>query len=141
MSRKYGAINLFKVIFILLIVVHHSDYMEGVLQRGYIAVEYFFMISGFFLCKMAESKKEMSVWTYTKRRFIKLYPHYIFSFIIIFIAYLVYLAVGLIKTKEIFTRCIPEIFLVQNIGIKYSEGGLNYPCWYMSVLFYAEIYT
>lgn len=134
-KRTYPAIDLFKLLFMLLIVLHHSGCFANILKRGYIGVEYFFMVSGFLIAKTAMESPHMGVLGYTKRRFVKLYPHYLFSFVVMFLG--TYTFRGQLNFHT-FLAHIPEVLLLQNLFIQF--GGVNYPCWYLSVLFYSSIF-
>ncbi len=133
-GKTNHAINFLKVIFIYIIVIHHTNLLKGTMLRGYIGVELFFITSGYFLYQTFLNHRNMSVLEYGKRRLTKLYPHYLFSFIIMALYTMTYSAAdNPVKPTEF----IPEILMIQNIGI--FDGGINYPCWYMSVLFWGSI--
>lgn len=128
--RMYNSINMAKVGFIYLIVIFHSRLLDGIVNHGYIGVEFFFIVSGFFLCETSE--KYTTIIKYMKSRIKKLYPHYLFSFLIMLV---VSLMIGHYREEEF--NCIAEIFMVQNLG--FTKEGINYPCWYMSVLFWGSL--
>lgn len=119
-------LDFFKIVFTILVVIHHSPYYT---VRGYIAVEYFFIVSGYFTIQTFEKNREMSTRDYLKKRLKILYPHYIFSLFIMYLGVKQFEACKLDNLKNL----IPDIFLLQNVGI-FKGGGINYPAWYMSVL-------
>lgn len=98
-----------------------------------LCVNLFFIISGYFLAQSFSSHKYPTPEAYTINRIRKIYPEYLFSFILLF---------GLLcwidypfNIKEFGGKVIerlPEIFLVQNIG--WYQGGINYPLWFLCVL-------
>lgn len=47
-SERNKAFDLLKIVCTLIIILHHTEFFYGVLNRGYIAVEFFFITSGFF---------------------------------------------------------------------------------------------
>lgn len=55
-KRNYS-IDFIKLISIIIIVIHHGKFLENKLVRGYIVVDLFFFISGYFLCKTYVEKK------------------------------------------------------------------------------------
>lgn len=57
---------------------------------GYIAVEFFFIISGFFLGKTITEHLTLKISEYIKQRLWKLYPYYFFSLTVIFAAVTMY---------------------------------------------------
>ncbi len=90
MQKRFYAIDAFKLLFIMLIIIHHSALLSSVLHHGYIAVEFFFIISGFFLGKTITGHSDLKIIEYIKQRLWKLYPHYFFSLVVMFAAVTVY---------------------------------------------------
>ena len=107
------------------------------------------MISGFFLVRKYYAKSsanghnpEYNEINYTLTHIKSLYPHYLFSLIVMFDYYLVFnlysIAVGSDSAKsigELVTKLydlIPEVLLVQNIG--FFNCGMNYPLWQMCTM-------
>ncbi len=131
-NRRSHAMDGLKLLFMLIIVVYHSGYFYDHFQRGYMAVELFFMISGYMLMRTLRNKPQLTTGAYYRNRLVKLYPHYLFSFLVMFLATSVYRA-GTISWSMLL-RSLPEMLMVQNLGI--FPGGVNYPCWYLPVLVY-----
>ena len=131
-NEENYAINFYKILFIIIIALHHSHWCASWLKRGYLGVEFFFIVSGYFMYltyfKNAKTNNKLNGLKYTKKRLTKLYPHYLFSFVII---YFVKYGSASIHINNLI-KSIPEILLIQNIGI--FPGGINYPLWYLSVL-------
>ena len=138
-ERNY-TIDFFRIIFMLIICITH---MQGALQvyymkNGWLGVEFFFILSGYYLYKSYQKNKEKSSIEYTKDRVKKMYPHYIFSFIVIFI-------ISAIRAKyrneldivQMGFSGFSEIFMMQKIGV--FENGINYPLWYLSVLLFSGL--
>lgn len=127
-TRNYTS-DFFRCFFTIIIVVHHL-HVPGI-NHGYLGVEFFFMLSGYFLMQIYDKNySTLSALDYTKRRLKKLYPHYLFSFIMFFIYKYAILCKDL-GVDDLF-KSIPEMLLIQKIGI--FKGSLNYPSWYLSVL-------
>ena len=69
-SKKNGAIDFWKFAFSIMIVLFHSYYFANnedgaIFREGRIAVEFFFIVSGFFMAKSAVSKPKLqsnSLW-------------------------------------------------------------------------------
>lgn len=78
MKPRNHALNFLKLFFLAVIVIHHSGIAK--IPHGYIGVEFFFMTSGYFIYQTYLKKQSLTLAAYTKKRFFKLYPHYIFSF-------------------------------------------------------------
>jgi peptidoglycan/LPS O-acetylase OafA/YrhL len=143
MKRIYS-IDFFKLLFAYLIAFSHFDiYLPG----ADCAVVFFFIISGYFLGKKFYKKRASSDLSYSGVRYtvdhIKtLYPHYIFSLLMMVFYYLaknVYSMVvnpdhapSVMQLLKRMYALIPEVFLIQNIG--FFDGGMNYPLWQVCVL-------
>lgn len=134
-GQRNNSIDFLKLLFTFIIAVHHFQEAIGIclIQHGDLAVEFFFMVSGFYLMDSFEKNHgEKSAVEYIKRRLRKLYPHYLFSLVILLLA----LGVTADSIQELFAKTvqtIPELFMMQDIGIFYYSGS-NYPAWYLSVL-------
>lgn len=127
--NRNKAFDLLKLLFTIIIVIHHSGYFYGVLNRGYIAVEFFFITSGYFLYRTYETNKTVNTLAYFKKRAYRLYPEYWFAFAVIFITLS---AMHSLPYKDWYSPII-EFLMLQNIGIP-GLSVMNYPCWYLSVL-------
>lgn len=152
MKRIYS-FDLLKFIFAIIIAMsHYNTNLPG----AFAAVEFFFVLSGFFLARkyfaLEQKEIEYSPYNYTKDHVKTLYPHYIFSLLMIFIYPMIVQFIRCIKSSSGFGgfarefcyrtyNLIPEIFMVQNIGI--FPGGINYPLWQLCVLIVVShfIYT
>lgn len=150
-DRNY-TFDVLKFIFAISIALsHYSVNLPGVT----IVVEFFFILSGFFLARKYYYNREkdicLSPYEYTLKHIKKLYLPYIFALIMVFlypyIKSIMFLFIG--KTpeytmKEFFLQIydlIPEALMLQNIGI--FPGGINYPLWQVCVLIVVShfIYT
>lgn len=133
--QRNHAFDGLKLLMIIIVVIHHSGYLSGILFHGYMSVELFFMASGYMLMRAAETKPGLSASQYALGRLKKLYPHYALSF-------LVYFAYSIVREGApdgaFLLRGLTELLMMQNLGLT-ADGGFNYPCWYISVLFYVSI--
>ncbi len=141
MKERNYTIDFFRIIFILIICIHHFQSIINTkfINSGYICVEFFFIVSGFFLYKSFKKNSDSTSLKYTVDRIKKLYPLYIFAFIIMLILTTVesYFRGNLNIQKNVFTS-ISEVLLLQNVGI--FNGGINYPMWYLSTLIVAGFF-
>lgn len=137
-NEKNYAIEFFRFLFITIIAIHHLQPRFNIqyIASGYLGVEFFFILSGFFLANKFERKRMKSGIEYTKSRLKKLYPSYLLALSVIFILTVTSAIIekNISITESIF-RLFSEIFLMQNTGIFLS--GLNAPLWYFSVLIIA----
>ena len=134
-DRKITNSNyIWRIVFTFMIVLGHSGFVEIANASYYIGVEYFFIISGFFLAKSA-IKNENDVLGYTWERIKKLYPHIIFSFIVFYI----YVYRGY-ENKEMLKEIVYHLYEVVPmmyfiLPIKNDNPiYLNFSVWYISVL-------
>lgn len=144
MKRIYS-IDFLKLLFAYLIAFSHININ---LPGAACAVVFFFIISGYFLSKKFYSKKQKNANNtyngalYTIDHMKSLYPHYIFSLIVMFAyfcarniycAYMGYAsAIPFTSMLSKIYSMLPEIFMVQNIG--FYDGGMNYPLWQVCAL-------
>lgn len=135
MKKRNYAIDFFRMVFMIIICVHHfqGSIDATFIYSGYLCVEFFFILSGFYLFQSFQKNKEQDALQYTIKRVKRMYPHYIFSLIICLLAVV---CSQVIKNDfdvvNIIYKILAELFMVQNIG--FFNGGLNTPLWYISVL-------
>ena len=144
MKRIYS-FDVFKLVFAYLIAVFHfgTEFPPG---PG-ITVELFFIISGFFLGKkfydkyQADPHNSYDQICYTKDHIKSLYPHYIFSLLVLTVYTFIAGVITFLQNpsahqivmivKNIYAT-IPEFFFLQNTG--FFGGGTNYPLWQLCTL-------
>lgn len=132
-SERNYAIDFFRIVFILIVCWHHFQFnTKEWIHTGWLAVEFFFILSGFYLYKNYKDKEQTSL-DYSKYKIKKMYPHYIFSFIMIFILCIIR---SIFKNEFDIVNYgfsgISEILFLQVNGI--FLGGINYPLWYVGTL-------
>ncbi len=110
-------------------------------RGGYLAVEFFFLTSGFFLMKRIEEqwgKGEgsitLAVWKYAKARYIRLFIPY---FLTVTVAMLLRIFVWKnLYWKDYLIHGLYEIFMLQSFGFPYVTLIL----WYASALLIASVF-
>ena len=123
-----------RIVFTFTIVLGHSGLVDISHASYYIGVDYFFIISGFFLAK--GSGKNGDTIKYTINRIKKLYPHVILSFIIFFVwCYksadnMLDIIRGLVYHLN---QIVPMLYLILP-GAEGETNYLNFSTWYISVL-------
>jgi len=141
--NKNGYIEFWRFYFTIFVCLLHvrgdffrnADYFGG----GYIAVEFFLILSGILMMKSYENKPT-NPFQFTIRRLLRLYPHYIFSFIMLFILKTcIVRKLGIYNTLKKLIASIWEIFLLQMSGIEASL--YNFPTWYISALFITGLFV
>ena len=134
---KKHNIEILRFVFTIMIALHHFYiYKIGWLEKGYIAVEFFFILSGYLLINSCERNSDISAGSYTLHKVKRFYPHYFLSFFVMSCVIVIeqfmnheFIFRGLAKMM---IESLPEMLMIQNIGI--YGGGNNYPVWYFSVL-------
>lgn len=125
---KSTSVEGMRFIFMLIISLWHFSRINP-FTHGYIAVDFFFILSGFFLWK-SYIKYEESPLQYTIRKIRRLYPEYVIVFIIAFILKSkLWLKEDIVDT---IMNAISELLMIHSIGI-YSST-INPPSWYICVL-------
>ena len=110
----------------LQICLWHLNSCLGFMHRGYVAVDFYFVLSGFLLYRSCKKEKSKSILDYSLCK-IKLFaPRIFFAFLIFGYA-----------SKEIITK-VPDSVINDILMISASgwvpNGGANGPLWYISVL-------
>lgn len=113
----------------LVICIWHSPF--NIFTSGFIFVDFFFMLSGYFLYRSLH--KQTSPTEYIKKRILHFYDKYIIAYCLTLFIWVIQHRIDFLhKPIESILRIIPEIFLIQDIGC--FSMGINNPLWYLSVL-------
>lgn len=135
---SYNSNYFWRVVFTVMVILLHSNYLSITNNGWYLAVEYFFIISGFWLVHSYEQKKK-STTEYIVSRVCKLYPHQLLSFVVLFVWY--YRSViregNWSEVFRNFTLHLGEALPFTYFFSDYEYTGvqfLNYSIWYISVL-------
>lgn len=136
--RRYVTIDLAKALFTMMIAVFHlwAHYEQRGLG-GFIAVEFFFLVSGFFLMEQHDrSPRSRTPLQYTWSRAKKFYPHYIFSFLMLFLwRYSFQNHYGLAELGRKLTQSATEISMLYGTILSDEKTViLNSSTWYISIL-------
>lgn len=134
MKNRNYAIDFFRFFFMIIICIHHfQPYLTiKLINSGYLAVEFFFILSGYYLYRSFISNKYKSSIDYTMKKVSKIWILYIYAMCLTGIFNII---LGILKNESImeyFIKFFTESMMLQNIGFFY--GGNNYPLWYFSVL-------
>ncbi len=136
-------IDFFRLISCILIALLHFEsamYPEkNFFSGGYLAVDFFFIVSGFYLYKNYSVRQEMPI-VYMHNRVKKLYPMYFVGCILA----IFYSLLEMLKAHKtiadillFFIKEIPEILCLQMFGI--TNQWVNFPLWYVSALLLSSI--
>lgn len=144
MKRNYE-IEFWRFAFTIFICLYHFRNAcygnTNLFAGGYIAVEFFFIVSGFLLISSYENKnsdfdkEKNKPLEYTIHRIFKLYPHYLFSFIVLFIFITIKSGNSFKDVIKRIMNSIWEILMFQMSGVQINMDDLvNAQTWYISVL-------
>ena len=133
-TKKNPSIEFFRFYFLLVIALGHFNSCEGLMVQGFSPVEFFFVLSGFFIYKSVQKHPQLSVYEYTLNKVKRFFPEYFTAlFICTIIHFYSYWHNGMKEDTIMFLQSfISEAMFLQGTG--FLPGNINYPCWYLSVL-------
>lgn len=137
MKSHYNVYTEFmRILLTVYIILMHSEYLyrdisaNRIFEGGYLGVEFFFILSGYFIA--AKASGETSISTYMKSRLKALYPHYILS---ILGAVLLTRPDGFFGILEQLRDIFWSVLMLQHMGLNVTL--YNGFVWYVTFLFYA----
>lgn len=133
-------IEFFRFVFICFICLWHFNNVATFLKHGYIAVEFFFILSGFYLYKNYRKNPKTDTFDYVLGRAKKLFPPFLISFLLLVVLdrkQYIYLPeyISPDSILEKYFIHFPELFLCQGLTFR---SGINFPLWFVSVLLFAS---
>ena len=137
-KQKNYAIEWYRYFFTVFIcILHIKEYAGDPVPFGgaYLAVEFFLLLSGFLLMQSidrhpAEGDAETATLKFMKSRFLRFYPQYILSWVLL-AAYVVFIRHS-VSIKEVVIGYWDEILMLQMLG---AGRTFNAAMWYVSALF------
>lgn len=131
--KRNLSIELVKFFFAISIALGH---FSSSILSGSLVVMLFFALSGYFLVSSFDSGKYSGAWQFSFSRIRRIYPYYIFAFLVSFLLANTEFLLNPIRFFERLFLRLPEILLLQNVGI--VDGGINYPLWQLCTLIVAS---
>lgn len=144
-AKRNGEIELLRFLFSVIIVLFHcnkdifdcispENYSYALAPRGYIGVEFFFMLSGYFMAAgIAKNKSAAPVGTDTVRfvwkKYLSIFPFHIIAFVSLFA---VHSFINSDFTVEKLLSVIPGALLITRSGIRFFD--INGVEWYLSAM-------
>lgn len=123
-GKKYS-LELWRIVFTIGVAIMHFGYYNGF----YIAVDFFFMLSGYLTYKGIDEKPEQSGWSIFIHKISRLWPQYFVAFMLM-LTWNVYIPEKKVVDITYLADCIYEIFFLQ---ILFPAGKLvNGITWYIS---------
>ena len=129
MENRNIIVDILKVIFAISIA--NSHFLGSFLDAGIIVIA-FFVMSGYYLARTQELKRNQTTWNYTINRLKRIYPEYLIALMLLFFTIVVTEWEGFGSVASRIYDLLPEIMMLQNTGI--FAGGINYPCWQVTTL-------
>ncbi len=147
MKNRNGLIDLYRLLFAEVIVSHHAVYLQGrndgfvPLLGGYSVVEFFFILSGFYLAKKAVqgtfdvNSVGKETWGIIRKKVVSLYPFFIISYLISLALNTAYFNPASIHgvIKSLFSS-FGEWSLLLSAGFIFQPFKLIGPIWFFSAL-------
>lgn len=134
---KNAHIEFWRIAFAIYMVVYHTlGHVYGIATGGYIGVDVFAVIAGFFLASSHEKRKlgkSAGVIPYIAGRFARLWPVYIFAYLISAITLPLRTDLSFMQAVERVYRSFPEMFMLK---INVSINGV---AWYMGAMLLASV--
>lgn len=137
-------IDLFKFIFAIVLMIHHAGifyFVNGVniCANGFLMVEFFFMVSGYFLYDSAFSKADSQIartsCLYIFKKYIDIFPYFFSAIMLSLTVYSILEHYTIVKVFRSMLDAIPELLMLQMFGFSgFWATGVS---WYLSALFFA----
>ena len=127
---RLASIEAIRFVFMLVIILWHFSRFNP-FTHGYVVVDFFFMLSGFFLFK-SYKKNQRNAFAYTVDKVKKFAPEYVLMFFVVFLVK----SIIVYKDESVNVLCtaIPELLMIQGVGF---NTVINTPTWYISVMLIA----
>ena len=140
MKKRNNTIEFFRFALCCTVFFHHfKGYGDGtVFAGGYLGVDIFFVISGFFLMRHftkyetnQSQNPELAAFGYLKNRISKLIPHHVFSWLIM--AFITLFLLKSYSATDVLCYGCWELFLLKATGLG-NNITVNGVTWYLSAL-------
>ncbi len=120
-------IEFLRIVFTLAIIHQHIGDILGYWRSSWLSVEFFFVLSGFFLALTFKPEKTVS--SFIKMKIIRFLPLIIFGSVLC----------SLFEENINFSNMMSEFFFLPCTGLHRTDG-FNVPSWYISVLFWVSLF-
>ena len=139
--KRNNSVEALRFLFICVICLWHFHSYATWISHGYVAVEFFFMLSGFYLYQSYKKHQEIGVLDYTLHKVKKFMPPFLIAFFLLILLdrkqYIYFpetFAPDAILDRYFIH--IHELLLCQSIGLT-TLTAVNHPLWFLSVLLLA----
>ncbi len=149
MKKRNNGIDLMRFVFCLIVIIYHGGVFSNsgakLFGMGNIAVEFFFVVSGFLMANSIYSVKETQVqnigedtFRFMKKKLKSFFPYHTFTFIVSIIA--VAVTVGKFTVGwfgDYLVSSIPNFFYLEMAGL--YDNKVNRAEWYISAMLIAML--
>lgn len=144
MNTKNNSITVWRIVFTYMILFYHFDNKYIISQNfpgnigWYIAVEFFFIVSGYLLYAKLDSmmQKMHSGWDYFVYRYKKIYPYYLGAFLFSLITYYAAKETATLgDVIKLLSYDFFEVFALHGIGLDAGWSHINNTSWFISIMF------
>lgn len=140
-SKRNGKIDLLKFLFAVTIAIYHfncsADYPHEIFNSAYIAVEFFFIVSGYFMAKSLskfDSRSDTNVikesLVFIKKKYFSFFKYHVFMFIVTVVLWIPYFDFSLKEWLIKLMKAVPNFFLLKMFGFNSSPWLMAE--WYLS---------
>ncbi len=92
-SPRNGKTDLLKFLFAVTVAIYHfnctTEYKKEIFNSAYMAVEFFFLVSGYFMAKTLsklENRKDIDVLKeslkFSKKKYMSIFPYHVYAYIL-----------------------------------------------------------
>lgn len=138
--KKMNSIEAFRFIFMLMICIWHYKGTK-VLAHGYMAVEFFFILSGVLMFFSSNKEYALGTLDYTMKKVKRFAPDCLLLIAYVNLRHMILPVLLGRKGLDVswLLQALPESLFLQNTGI--YTGGVNFPMWYVSVLLFGGAFV
>ena len=143
-NDRNAEIDLYRFLFSMIILLHHSYQLQSasgnhiLFQSGALCVDFFFILSGYFLAKSAQSidnsddNYASNTWAYIFRSSYRLFPFLFFSIFSCLLVRVLFEAQTLKEVFKLISACLPELLFLRMTGLQ--TIFINPIAWYISAM-------
>lgn len=128
---RYVTLDGMRGIAALAVALFHYNVSQA--PHGYVAVDFFFALSGFVLCKtyLPRWQAGLSTWTFMKQRFVRLYPLFLFGVVVTTLSAMSnrWVDHGPVYSYSLIARSLPFNALMLPSPVTNTLFPLNVPAW------------
>ncbi len=141
-KARNGKIDLYKFIFSFVVMIYHYSYAveydNELFTKGYIAVEFFFVVSGFLFAKSLSKYEDVNntllkdSLKFSFNKYKSVFPYHIFACVITLVLTFFYHDWDFITLLSNLVNDIPNLLLFQMVGINKMQYDIHE--WYISAM-------